>query len=233
MEFHPQKCQVLTISKKKHPIKYDYKLNNHLLEHVDSAKYLGCTISSELNWRQHINSISAKANKTISFLRRNLNISSTAIKQQAYFSLVRPSVEYASVVWDPHEKGDIQCLEKVQRRAARFVKNRYHNRSSVTDMLEDLKRKSLEQRRKETRLALMFKITNDSICINKSNCLIPSTRTSRHSPPHAFQILPSRTECHKQSFFPRTIRDWNLLDTSVVSVGTVEAFKTQLATFFL
>jgi hypothetical protein len=52
-------------------------------------------------------------------------------------------VEYASTVWDPHEKGDIHRLDMVQRRAAQYVKNKYPNRSSVTDMLADLEWKSL------------------------------------------------------------------------------------------
>jgi hypothetical protein len=56
----------------------------HTLESVQSAKYLGCLISSELRWTKHINSIFGKANKTLVFQRRNLNIGSTTVKQNAY-----------------------------------------------------------------------------------------------------------------------------------------------------
>jgi hypothetical protein len=49
MKFHPEKCNVLTISKKRIPSKYNYTLHGHILEHDTSAKYLGCTISSDLN----------------------------------------------------------------------------------------------------------------------------------------------------------------------------------------
>ena len=35
---------------------------------------------------------------------------------------IRPHLEYACSVWDPHTKKNIQSIEKVQRRAARFVK---------------------------------------------------------------------------------------------------------------
>jgi hypothetical protein len=44
------------------------------LESVDKAKYLGVTISEDLKWESHINNICGKANKTIGYLRRNLNI---------------------------------------------------------------------------------------------------------------------------------------------------------------
>ena len=43
MEFHPQKCQVLTISRKK-----NYKMGAHILERVSLTKHLGLTITEDL-----------------------------------------------------------------------------------------------------------------------------------------------------------------------------------------
>jgi len=68
MSFHPDKCQILTISKKRSPISHNYTLHGHTLEHVTSAKYLGCTLNNHLDWGQHIQNICNKANRTISFL---------------------------------------------------------------------------------------------------------------------------------------------------------------------
>jgi len=50
MEFHPDKCQVLTISRKRNPERYKYVLHGHKLQHVDSAKYLGVTMTSDFSW---------------------------------------------------------------------------------------------------------------------------------------------------------------------------------------
>ena len=49
-----------------------YTLHQQRLEQVQSAKYLGITISDDLDWGQHISEISSKATKTLGFLRRNL-----------------------------------------------------------------------------------------------------------------------------------------------------------------
>ena len=57
MEFHPAKCQVLTVARKRNPIHYEYKLHGHILEHVTSAKYLGVTSTSDMIWGQHVNNI--------------------------------------------------------------------------------------------------------------------------------------------------------------------------------
>jgi hypothetical protein len=45
MQFNPDKCEVLTITKKRKPLHHDYTINGHILQHVDSAKYLGLSIS--------------------------------------------------------------------------------------------------------------------------------------------------------------------------------------------
>ena len=91
MVFHPDKCQVLTISRKNVTSYYQYTLHGHVLEHVTSAKYLGINITSDLRWGEHIAKVCNKANRTIGFLRRNLNISSTEVKENAYKTLVQDS----------------------------------------------------------------------------------------------------------------------------------------------
>ena len=41
MEFHPDKCEIISITRKRNPVKYPYTLHGHLLKHVDVVKYLG------------------------------------------------------------------------------------------------------------------------------------------------------------------------------------------------
>ena len=64
MKFNPEKCYIIHVTKKKIPLKFNYKLHNHILQPVDNSKYLGVTISNELDWGPHINNITTKANKT-------------------------------------------------------------------------------------------------------------------------------------------------------------------------
>ena len=89
---------VLTVSNIRKPLHTEYKLHGHTLSRVTPAKYLGLTITNDLKWDIHINNICDKASRALSSLRNNLNIGSTAIKQHAYFTLIRPLVEYGSSV---------------------------------------------------------------------------------------------------------------------------------------
>ena len=158
MEFNPGKCQVIHITRSKSPVKSRYFIHNQELESVDAAKYLGVTISKDLSWNTHINNITSTANKTLGFVKRNVVTKNKDIKTMAYNSLVCPQVEYASVVWSPYTKDNINKIEKVQRRAARWVLNDYSSYSSVTDMLSNLGWRSLENRRTDTCFAMFYKI---------------------------------------------------------------------------
>ena len=86
---------------------------------------LGVTITKDLKWNTHISNVCTKANRTLGFLRRNLFSCPQDVREAAYKGLVRPILEYGSSVWDPHYEGLIDDLEKVQKRAARFVTRNY------------------------------------------------------------------------------------------------------------
>ena len=89
---------------------------------------------------------------------------------QAYYSLVRPHLEYACSVWDPQIQKNIQSIEKVQRRAAHFDKKcNQRIPGTIRSLLEELKWPSLEQRRKQTRLANLYKIVNGAMAVEIPN----------------------------------------------------------------
>ena len=138
MSFNSSKCQVIHVTRRKTPLQTKYHLHGCVLESVPTAKYLGVTITEDLKWSEHINNITKKANQTLGFLKRNIRVHNKDLKSTAYKTLVRPQLEYASTVWSPHTVLDINKLESVQRRAARWVTCDYQYTSSVSTMLQDL-----------------------------------------------------------------------------------------------
>ena len=107
---------------------------------------LGHCLQSNLKWNLHYDNIISNANKSLGFLKRNLQVSNTDIKSRAYQTLVRPKLEYSCSIWDPHTTEYKHKLEMVQRHAARYAMNNYHNTSSVTDMINTLQWPTLADR---------------------------------------------------------------------------------------
>jgi len=132
MSFNPNTCEGIHIIKKRNPIIHDYKIYKATLQSVKSGKYLGVNIANNLSLNTHIESTTKKANTSLSFLRRNITSCPQDIKAQTYKTLARHILEYAGTVCDPHTATNINQLEVVQKRAARFVKVDYRTTSSTT-----------------------------------------------------------------------------------------------------
>ena len=149
MEFNISKCNILRTSHLHTTRNYTYTMYETQLKSVKEHKYLGVWINEKLSWQTHILYTCNKANQTLGFLQRNLRTRPTYLTEQAYKQLVLPLLEYCAPIWDPHYQTDINKLESVQCKAARFVLNKpwNNNLDSVTVMLNDLKWPTLQSHR--------------------------------------------------------------------------------------
>ena len=230
MEFNPTKCNTMHSTHSTTQTMFSYKLHNIVLQNVKEVKYLEVILDHKLSWNKHIDSLVLKANRALGMVSRNLKPAPQRIKQQAYFSLVRPHAEYASAVWDPYTNKNVRQVEMIQRRAARFVTNRYHNTSSVTDMIDSLGWQSLQSRRQISRNTLLYKTIHNHVCLpNGPEFLRRSTRQTRHSNSNTFIQYQTSTDALKYSFYPRTIVNWNALPVQVTGVATVDMFRSAVA----
>ena len=209
MCFHPDKCFVLVHTRRKEVIVTHYTLHGQVLKQVSSTIYLGVCVQDNGEWQEHINNIATKGNKLLGFLKRNLKVQNVAAKTEGYLMLIRPSLEYASNVWDPHHQTDKDKLEKIQRRAARFVMGDYKTTSSVSAMLNHLNWPLLEDRRREIRQKMLQKIISEEVAVNHNNTLKPATSRSRRTHNFQLNIITSSRDNRKESFFPCAIREWN------------------------
>ena len=230
MNFHPSKCYVLRIHRSKEPTIHNYTISGHILQSLDQHPYLGVTITKTLNWKAHVSKIKNKANKTLGFIKRNLHSCPEEIKSRAYTTLVRPMLEYSSAAWDPYRKYQVNCLEMVQRRAARFVtRTQGMDEGCVTRALNHLQWPTLESRRKVARLSLLHKTLHGKASVAMPSYVThkPDLRT-RGSHPMKFLTIQSNCDEYKNSFWPRTIREWNKLPPAVLDINNTELFKTKL-----
>ena len=161
-------------------------------------------------------------------MKRNLRIGNPSVKSVAYKSLIRSQAEYASTVWCPYKQIEINKIEMVQRRAARWACHRYHNTSSVTNMLDKLDWPTLELRRYHSTLVTMYKMRHGLVGIDPATYLTPITRPTRHS--HSLGYVPPscRNDAYKYSFYPRAVAGWNRLPEPVAAAPSLGIFRGEL-----
>lgn len=213
MSLNYSKCKAMHITRRTHRIEHHYTLSSSQIETVEEYKYLGVLISSNLRWTRHINLITAKAIRNLHFIFRNIRQAGRKAKSDAYITKIRPLLEYAATVWDPHDYALINKLERVQNMAARLVFNCVGENTSVTLLKERLGWESLSSRRQQLRLNLFADIFNEKTGIKKDLYLKPPSFISPRLDHHR-KIEPylCRTDVFRFSFFPKTINEWNSID---------------------
>ncbi|MCG7878314.1 MAG: reverse transcriptase family protein, partial [Candidatus Thiodiazotropha endolucinida] len=226
MEFNPSKCVVIHVTRARTPFPSEYLLHGQILESVEGSKYLGVEISSNLSFSNHIQKTCTTASRSLGFIKRNIRTKSPAIREMAYKTLVRPLVEYSSSVWSPYTQNNIYKIEMIQRRAARWTLDNYYRQASVTDMLDHLGWRTLEQRRNDSRLCLFYKIVHGLVAIDLPPYVVHPTRIShKNSHPLVYRQIHTRVDYYKYSFYPLAIVQWNRLPSNVALLPTFESFK--------
>ena len=232
MRFNATKCYIMRITRKHHPIIFHYSMHGHILKVKDHHPYLGIELDNTLSWNDHIKKTTAKAHKTLNFLRRNLYRCPTNVKEAAYKTMVRPTLEYACSAWDPGDVGQIKALEKVQRKAARFVTSDWSYCTSVTDLMKSLEWQSLQERRIIRRLVLFYQAKHRLFAIHMPPYVQPPPRLPARRHDQQFNPITCHTNSYMDSFWPRTISSWNYLPAHIVESTTPATLKASLTRAF-
>lgn len=148
MKLNISKCYHVQFTNKKNKVNCSLSLHNCKIQTVDTVKYLGVTLTDALDWTIHINAITSKAYRLLYFFQRNFKDAPQRLKETLYFTNIKPVLEYACTAWDP-STGILQDkLERVQKRAARFVTSNYNFNIRSSQIINSLGWMSLHQRRK-------------------------------------------------------------------------------------
>lgn len=221
--------------------------NNNSLQ--DAVKDLGVTLSSELNFKKHIATIIAKANRVSGLLQRTFTSRNRDLMRTLLKTMIVPQLEYSSVLWSPTTRKLINELESVQRVFTKKIEN--YNRFdpelgisrcflSYEERLKDLKLHSLERRRERYSIMYLYKILTGYL----PNCGFSyhETRNGWHFTP---KINMDRTtpawirKARQDSFFVRGPQTFNWLPARLkkkplTGAGTkkdIERYKIQLDKF--
>jgi Reverse transcriptase (RNA-dependent DNA polymerase)/Endonuclease-reverse transcriptase len=244
MSLNVNKCKSVCFSRKK--IKRDCSnltLKQQPLESQDEYKYLGVTIDDKLEWDQQISKVVKKGNQIMNFIFRNLKGTNKDVKLAAYLSLIRPILEYASLVWDPSTITASNQLEKIQNRAARRITgktykyilddqgNKRYDTVSVTNLKHNLGLPLLEDRRRKTRLTAMYKIVHGRQGWNEfqgkyEHSKYISSRLGDHD--LKIQIVGQTSDFAKYATINRTTIEWNRLPRETVHAKSAKHFRKLL-----
>ena len=206
VKFIEEKTKEVVTSRKHHQDFPPVFMNSHKLDISPSVTQLGLSISSNLTWKPHINSIAKHASQKLGFLSRACGYFSPSQLLTIYKSQIRPSLEYCSPVWGGTPKSSLYILDRVQSKAIHLINN-----PNLTNSLQ-----SLSHHRLVADLSIFYCYFHRHCSQDIKNIIpdpvrrVQTTRSSTYS--HPFQVtFPNSWTLSHTSFIPRTSQLWNSL----------------------
>ena len=116
---------------------------------------------------------------------------------------------------------------------ARWAFSEYGRHSSVTRMLTQLGWPTLQHHCFVNRLTFFYKIIYGTVPLTLPSYFIPTQYPTRQHHGKHFIIPSNSTAAYQQSFYPRTIREWNNLPIAIMETIDIEDFTNKLSDFNL
>jgi hypothetical protein len=226
--FNATKTVYFKISRKINPtLNPILQLNGENIKEVKQHKHLGLTFNDSLTWSNHIDNLTTKASKCVGLLRRICYEVPRSCLETLYKSMILPILEYGDIIFDGSPDLLMERLEKVQRKAA-LTCTRAYKHTKHTKLLEELGWPPLSQRRKNHRMNVMFKLQHGLLPPYLIQICPPLTRDRTSYDLRSGMNITTpqmRTTTYQQSFFPKSIKEWNELDMIARGCPSIDSFK--------
>ena len=226
LPFNEDKCKVLHIGKR-NP-EGNYHMQGKHLQSVKAEKDLGVTIDCQLKFHQHISSAVSKGYQLLGIMKRTFSKLDKTTLPILFKTLIRPHLEYGSVLWHSRFKEDAKKIERVQRRATKLVREikdlPYQERLKYMNMY------SLFYRRRRGDMIAVHQIMHGLVDIPQDHFFSQPASRSRSTRGHCLKIQKEhcRLDVRSKSFSRRIIQDWNSLPENIVVLATTDQFKRHI-----
>jgi ribonucleases P/MRP protein subunit RPP40 len=209
-----------------------YSLNGENLKLSHKERDLGVVMSSSLSYKPHIQAITTKALQLYGWMARTLISRQRVTVLKVYKCLIRPTLEYACVVWSPSRVGLISRLENVQRKITKLV---VRGSVSYEDRLKILNLPSLRWRRDYLDLLMVHRILHGDEHLRKQLFTYSSEVSGSNLRRHRLTLYKRavHSDAYRHHFSNRVVDSWNSLPAQLLSINGFDLFKRSLKIYLL
>ena len=202
-------------------------MGDAVLQGANDEKHLGVIIHDDLSPRKHISKVVGGPYRLITKTKTAFTYVDEDILRKLIVSMIRPQLEYATLVWSPHKKKDITRIERIQRTATRLAPSLI--KLTYEEILDKFGLISLEKRRERGDLIVVYRTMNKMGKLDRDDLFVWNTRNTR-----GYCKRLKKTRClqdvKKYSFPHRCIDIWNGLDSETVKARCVHDRKAKIDT---
>ena len=227
LRFNASKCKVMHVGKQTEISNYSMTANNKTLtlETTQTEKDLGVNVDKDLNFEEHVQIQTKKANKLLGMIRRTFTCLDKESLPLLYKAIVRPHLEYCNVVWQPRWTKEREAIEAIQHRATKLIPSLKDKEYS--ERLKALSLPSLYYRRARGDMIECYKYTSGIYNVSTEFLPLDLNKSTRgHS--RKLKKIAATKSCRSEFFSRRITNAWNSLPDDVVSAPSLNAFKARL-----
>ena len=203
MNFHLDKCKVLSVCDKKVPwidilpfSKFPHELNNNILDYVDNERDLGVLMHETLSWDLQHSKLITKASQLLGLTKRTCHfVNNTNRRRSLYLALVHSQFEHCSPIWRPYSATQIDKFEKIQQNAMKWILLEqyisYRNDEVYFRKCKESNLLPLAQRFELNDVILFHKIVYQFVNIDITSYITPYTGNSRLRSTHLVLLTRS------------------------------------------
>ncbi|MDE1816823.1 MAG: reverse transcriptase family protein, partial [Thaumarchaeota archaeon] len=205
--------------------RYSYHVDQRVLTVHSTERDLGVIFDERLNFQSQIDNIVNRARRLAGLMLYSFQSRSEMVILPLYKTMVRPLLEYASVVWNPYLSKQIKKVESVQRYVTKRISG--YSLLSYEERMSSLRLPRLSSRREYFDLVEMYKVMNGLTFVDGKR--VPSY-LRRGTRGHSMRIRPEKFKCNvrKSALFVRAVNQWNTLPSAVVEANSLSLFKCNL-----
>ena len=164
LDFKAEKCKEVIF----HPTRrnsincQEVHMNNLFIPRGITHKHLGLILDSTLSFEQHLTHVITKCNILLNPLKSLKTSLQSSHLEKMYFSFILPHLEYCSIIFDSANMNILSRLDQIHYHAALIVSGCIWG-TSCEKTFKCLGWMTLEQRRREKKMVLMFDVENNNL----------------------------------------------------------------------
>ena len=225
---NPTKTVAMLFSKKPRPVTdFQIRLGNDIIQLSDHHKHLGLWLTSNLNWKKHINEVATKARKRLGCISKHKYRMSRRGLELCYLTFIRPVLEYGNVLYDSATNEDLEVLSKIEVEAMRVITGA-RKRCNLQALSNEFKWPDLEERRKNQKIVTLCKVITKKFPPYLLDDLPQFYDNARNVRRNTFAVPRCIHDYYSRSYIPSSVELWNNLPANVRCINSHKAIKARL-----
>ncbi|XP_018497189.1 uncharacterized protein B0403.1-like [Galendromus occidentalis] len=106
-------------------------MGDDTLGELQTVKDLGVIFAPSLTFKEHVTQVIKKCSNMGAWIMRSFIVNQPNVYLRMYNSHILPNLLYCCVIWNPRNAGDLDALERMQRKFVRRVEHRCNVRKGT------------------------------------------------------------------------------------------------------